>query len=145
MVRMLCDVQALTGKSPDSSGVLWKLAESGRQLDANLIRLPAGEHIATHAEPDLDVLVLVVTGDGVMNTPAGPLSLTAGVLLWLPHGSTRSITAGPGGLAYLTVHRRRPGMQIRRRSDPIPLNPEFEIPTDRLATWLARLDGPDDE
>ncbi|WP_369220687.1 DUF6104 family protein [Streptomyces sp. R39] len=27
----------------------------------------------------------------------------------------------------------------------VDLNPEFEIPTDRLATWLARLDDPDDE
>ncbi|MET8249549.1 DUF6104 family protein [Streptomyces sp. NPDC005202] len=27
----------------------------------------------------------------------------------------------------------------------VDLNPEFEIPIDRLATWLARLDDPDDE
>ncbi|MEU1600397.1 DUF6104 family protein [Streptomyces sp. NPDC005708] len=27
----------------------------------------------------------------------------------------------------------------------IDLNPEFEIPIDRLSTWLARLDDPDDE
>ncbi|WP_030827554.1 hypothetical protein [Streptomyces hygroscopicus] len=118
VARMLCDVRALTGEPRESSGVLWKLAESGRQLDANLIRLPAGEHIGTHAEPDLDVLVLVVAGGGVMNTPEGALPLAEGALLWLPHGSTRGITAGPGGLAYLTVHPRRPGMQIRRRSDP---------------------------
>jgi quercetin dioxygenase-like cupin family protein len=114
---MLCDVRALTGGRSEPAGVLWKLTESGRQLDANLIRLPAGERIGAHAEPDLDVLVLVVTGDGVMDTPEGPLSLAEGALLWLPHGSTRGITAGPDGLAYMTVHRRRPGMQIRRRDE----------------------------
>ena len=27
----------------------------------------------------------------------------------------------------------------------VDLNPEFEIPVERLATWLARLDDPDDE
>lgn len=27
----------------------------------------------------------------------------------------------------------------------IDLNPEFETPVDRLATWLARLDDEDDE
>jgi len=27
----------------------------------------------------------------------------------------------------------------------IDLNPEFEVPVDRLATWLARLDDEDDE
>lgn len=128
MARMLCDVRALTGELPQTAGVLWKLAESGRQLDANLVRLPAGEHIGTHAEPDLDVLILVVTGDGVMDTPEGMLPLAEGVLLWLPHGSTRSITAGPQGLAYVTVHRRRPGMQIRRRADLTPVTAQPDSP-----------------
>jgi hypothetical protein len=27
----------------------------------------------------------------------------------------------------------------------VDLNPEFEAPIDRLATWLARLDDPDDD
>lgn len=128
MARMLCDVRALTGKVPEPVGVLWKLAESGRQLDANVIRLPADEHIGTHAEPDLDVLVLVVTGDGVMDTPEGVLPLVEGALLWLPHGSTRSITAGSQGLAYVTVHRRRPGMQIRRRADLTPVTAQPHSP-----------------
>lgn len=31
-----------------------------------------------------------------------------------------------------------------RLRDFVDLNPEFEIPVDRLATWLARLDDEDD-
>ena len=27
----------------------------------------------------------------------------------------------------------------------VDLNPEFEVPVERLATWLARLDDPEDE
>ncbi|MGI9197316.1 MAG: DUF6104 family protein [Candidatus Nanopelagicales bacterium] len=27
----------------------------------------------------------------------------------------------------------------------VDLNPDFETPVERLATWLARLDDPDDE
>ena len=27
----------------------------------------------------------------------------------------------------------------------VDLNPEFETPIERLATWLARLDDPDDD
>ena len=38
--------------------------------------------------------------------------------MWLPHNSARSITAGRDGLTYLTVHRRRPGMQIRPAAKP---------------------------
>lgn len=32
-----------------------------------------------------------------------------------------------------------------RLRDFTDLNPEFEVPVDRLATWLARLDVEDDE
>ena len=110
----LCDTRALTALPGEQTGALWKLAEDGRQLDANLVHLP-GEHcIETHTEPDLDVLLLVAAGDGTLHSPQGiEVALAGGVLCWLPHGSTRKITAGTDGLSYLTVHRRRPGMQVK--------------------------------
>lgn len=112
---LLCQTRALVAEAPEAAGVLWKLAEADRQLDANVVHVPAGTRIGTHREPDLDVLLLVLAGDGVLGAGVEDTSqaLAAGMLMWLPHGSTRSITAGDGGLSYLTVHRRRPGMQIR--------------------------------
>lgn len=113
--QLLCDAGALADAPPLPAGVLWKLAESGRQLDANVVRLAPGDRVDSHREPDLDVLLLVVRGDGVLGKGAAdtPEPLAEGALFWLPHGSTRSITAGGRGLTYLTVHRRRPGMRIR--------------------------------
>ncbi|MFJ6198286.1 DUF6104 family protein [Micromonospora sp. NPDC092111] len=32
-----------------------------------------------------------------------------------------------------------------RLRDFVDLNPEFETPIERFATWLARLDDPDDD
>ncbi|ROR89834.1 DUF6104 family protein [Nocardioides aurantiacus] len=32
-----------------------------------------------------------------------------------------------------------------RLQEFVDLNPEFETPVERLATWLARLDDPDDD
>ncbi len=32
-----------------------------------------------------------------------------------------------------------------RLQEFVDINPEFEVPGERLATWLARLDDPDDE
>ncbi|CAA9322779.1 MAG: hypothetical protein AVDCRST_MAG24-422 [uncultured Nocardioidaceae bacterium] len=32
-----------------------------------------------------------------------------------------------------------------RLQEFVDLNPEFEVPVERLATWLARLDDPDEE
>ncbi|MEU5523333.1 AraC family ligand binding domain-containing protein [Streptomyces sp. NPDC047860] len=113
--RILCDTAALAAVEDASAGALWRLAESGRQLDANVVHLPPGHRVDTHREPDLDVLLLVLAGHGTLTAPDGPHALTAGTLTWLPHGSTRSLAAGTEGLTYLTVHRRRPGMRIRSR------------------------------
>ena len=112
--RVLCDAFAVASEvSGDQAGAVWRLAESGRQLDANLVRLPPGEQVALHVEPDLDVLLLVVTGTGVLASDEGERHVNAGALVWLPRGARRGVAAGADGLVYLTVHRRRPGMRIR--------------------------------
>ncbi|QDY79589.1 hypothetical protein [Streptomyces qinzhouensis] len=103
--------------SGDRGGAVWRLAESGRQLDANIVRIRPGARVATHVEPDLDVLLCVVGGDGELTTDGGPQPLEPGCVAWLPHGSRRAVTAGPAGLVYLTAHRRRPGLTIRRGPD----------------------------
>ena len=118
MARILADVRELAGDSLLPSGARWKLDEPGRELDANLIHLPPGQRVETHTEPELDVLLVVVAGSGTVDTPDGSKSLADGNLVWLPRGSTRSIAAGKDGLSYLTVHRRRPGLQIGPRLGP---------------------------
>ncbi|MEU0336502.1 hypothetical protein [Streptomyces sp. NPDC006193] len=112
--RVLCDTRALAEAPPVPAGVLWKLAESGRQLDANVVRLAPGGRVTVHTETQLDVLFLVVAGDGVLGKGPSeePEPLSRGALVWLPHGAARSIRAGEDGLTYLTVHGRRPGMRI---------------------------------
>ncbi|QTE02544.1 cupin domain-containing protein [Streptomyces cyanogenus] len=115
--RVLCDTRALAEAPPVPAGVLWKLAESGRQLDANVVRLAPGGRVTAHTEAQLDVLVLVVAGDGTLGdgTAEAAEPLAEGALVWLPHGAPRSITAGGTGLTYVTVHDRRPGMRIGPR------------------------------
>lgn len=113
--KLLCDAQSLADDLGSlSAGAVWKLDESDRQLDANLVHLPAGRRVDAHAETALDVLLVVVSGSGVLETGNGEeLALTEGRVIWLPHGSQRSLNAGADGLLYLTVHRRRPGMSIQ--------------------------------
>ncbi|GLZ28720.1 hypothetical protein Lesp02_09100 [Lentzea sp. NBRC 105346] len=93
----------------------WRLTEPGRQLDANLVRLSPEHRIEPHVEPDLDVLIVVVEGDGTAHADDVEHSLEPGALVWLPRGTRRSLHAGPRGLGYLTLHQRRPGMWIKRR------------------------------
>jgi quercetin dioxygenase-like cupin family protein len=116
-VRILADIHELVDDQRVTGGARWTLSEPGRQLDANLIHLPPGKRIETHTESDLDVLLIVVAGAGTIGTPDDPQSFVEGNLVWLTRGSTRNITAGADGLSYLTVHRRRAGLQIKQHSD----------------------------
>jgi quercetin dioxygenase-like cupin family protein len=115
---------AAAGCAPEQAGALWRLAQDERQLDANLIRLPADHRIELHREPDVDVLLVALAGAGTVHTDQGPLALAPHALLWLPRGSQRALEAGPDGLAYLTVHRRRTGMRIRLPRVLEALDPE---------------------
>jgi quercetin dioxygenase-like cupin family protein len=93
-------------------GAAWRLRPEPRQLDSNVIRLRPGGRIDSHVGPDLDVLVLVLAGDGQVVGEADAVPLTEGALVWLPRRSRRAIEAGEQGLSYLTVHRKRPGLSI---------------------------------
>jgi len=109
--RVVHDTAAEPG-SGEVSGALWKLQMSQRDLDSNVIQLPAGVTIDAHAGPDLDVLVHVVHGSGQLVTELDTIELRPGVLLWLPRRSRRQFTAGPRGLRYLTVHQRRQSLTL---------------------------------
>ncbi|AZM92526.1 MULTISPECIES: hypothetical protein [Streptomyces] len=113
LAGILTDLDAVIAEAPaDATGALWRLTGTGRGLDANLIRLRPGTVIAEHAEPALDVLLVVVEGGGRLDTEDGPHRLRPHTACWLARGARRSLTAGPQGLAYLTVHTRRPGLGI---------------------------------
>ena len=53
------------------------------------------------------------------------------------------------GLEELTERRGEEQVSLAwlaaRLGQFVDLNPEFEIPVERLATWLARLDDEDDD
>lgn len=112
--RVLCHAYALTGDGTprDSAGAVWKLETRQRHLDANIVRLPPDSRIESHVGPDLDVLLFVVAGDGKLTSSVGSVTLLPGDVTWLPRRSQRSFLAGASGLSYLTVHPRRPGLQI---------------------------------
>ncbi|HEY3866769.1 MAG TPA: hypothetical protein VGM10_00385 [Actinocrinis sp.] len=112
--HLLADLSWCLAQAPaGQAGALWRLTESPRQLDANLVRLAPLAQVAQHAEDELDVLLLVVEGSGALRSDHDVVALAEQSLIWLPRGSRRSLIAGPNGLAYLTVHQKRPGMGIR--------------------------------
>ncbi|MFJ6635957.1 AraC family ligand binding domain-containing protein [Streptomyces sp. NPDC091376] len=106
-----------SGVPAGQGGALWRLAEEGRQLDANVVRLPPHGRVAEHVEPDLDVLLYVTAGSGFLELEGIRQNVVAGSVVWLPRGSVRRLHAGPDGLVQLSVHRRRPGLTIKASAE----------------------------
>lgn len=94
------------------STVVWRLQPRERDLDSNVIALPPDGVIEAHTGPDLDVLIHVIAGSGRLETERGGTELSPGALVWLPRRSRRRFCAGPHGLRYLTVHRRREALVL---------------------------------
>lgn len=93
-------------------GVLWGLDSS--QLNANLVALGAGECIEGHTNDEVDQLLVVQVGAGVVVIDGVEHRIGTDSLLLIPRGAHRSIRATKQ-MAYLSIHIRRSGLQPRSR------------------------------
>lgn len=135
--RVLAELNDRLVEAPaDRQGALWRLTEPGRGLDANAVRLPPRGSVDWHREDVLDVLLIVLDGEGRLDTAEGAYDLTPHSLVWLPRTSRRALHAGPAGLYYLTVHLRRPGMTI---GSAAPSAAPAEQPGGEAACLLHRV------
>jgi quercetin dioxygenase-like cupin family protein len=92
------------------TGPVWGLASD--DLNATVLAWPAGHEVAEHVNAELDVLLVVLEGEGTASVDGSEHGLSAGHALLIPKGSTRAIRAGAAGVRYLSVHRRRGPLQI---------------------------------
>lgn len=101
-------------------GVQWSLV-GDRELEVNVVHIPADEGIAEHLST-VDVVVVGTAGEGRVSIDAVPCELRTGLLVFVPSGTTRSFRAGATGLTYLTIHRRRDeGLAMGpTRAGPLP-------------------------
>jgi mannose-6-phosphate isomerase-like protein (cupin superfamily) len=110
----------LTGllQSAEGDGVHWTL-ETCSDLNVNLVHLDAGHVVGDHTNNDVDVVMVVLGGRGRLTSDGRHTELTAHVVANVPRMSRRSVRAADDeGLDYLSIHRRRSGLGIRRaRSD----------------------------
>ena len=136
---MLDDV--LASATADERGALWRLAEPGRELDANVVRLAPDAGVDEHQEDTLDVLLVVIAGSGTLTAGEDTLKLAPSTVTWLPRTSRRALAAGPDGLTYLTVHRRRPGLTVKPSVTPSAVYEGGEGPCmlDRVCPDCGRM------
>jgi quercetin dioxygenase-like cupin family protein len=99
------------------TGPLWG-AET-QDLNATLLAWPAGGGPGDHVNDECDVLLLVLAGSATVFLDAMPHTMQAGDAMVLERGKRRSVSAGPSGVRYVTVHRRRGPLQIARLGSPV--------------------------
>jgi quercetin dioxygenase-like cupin family protein len=96
----------------DGNGVVWSTSPEG--FHANLVSLEPGAAIEAHRNDEVDVLVIVVAGEGRVDVDGVPTAVRGGTAVVVPKGTVRRIvaTGGGAGLRYVTVHARRGPMSI---------------------------------
>ena len=97
-------------------GALWSTETA--DLDVNLVAFPAGSGVAEHVNAEVDVLLVVLSGDGSAHVDGDEVRLTSGVALIIPRGARRAIRCSAGRLVYLTCHRRRAKLTPARPPHP---------------------------
>ena len=110
--RAAAEPRAVDLLRPAGTGPLWGTATD--DLNATLLAWPAGGGATEHVNAERDVLVVVLAGAAVVTLDGEPHEVRAGQAIVLEKGRSRSIAAGPDGVRYLSVHRRRPPLQIGR-------------------------------
>ena len=89
-------------------GPVW--TQSSRDLNVNLLSFAAGQGVPHHINDEVDVLIVVVEGAGVLELDGVAHPLRAGQVCLVPAGAMRALWSSSGAFAYLTCHRRRGGL-----------------------------------
>jgi quercetin dioxygenase-like cupin family protein len=92
-------------------GPVW--GQASDDLNATLLAWGPGGGPAEHVNDERDVLVFVADGSAIVTVDDERHDLRAGEALIVAKGRRRAITAGRGGVRYLSVHLRRPPLQIQ--------------------------------
>ena len=96
------DLAALAaGAAP---GSVWQAQVGG--LRARLVVLAPGAEVSGHVNREVDLVLVGVSGSGVVTLEGDDIPLGPGVAVLVATGTHRRVGAGPDGLSFLAVHRR---------------------------------------
>lgn len=111
--RLIPDLALAEAPELRRRGPVWG-AES-EDLNATLLEWGPADGTEAHVNEERDVLVVVLEGSAEVTVDGRESTLLPGEPLLIEKGRVRRIAAGPEGVRYLSVHRRRPPLQIADR------------------------------
>ena len=99
-------------KSPDAAVGL-----ASEELNVTPLSWKAGSGPPEHVNEERDVVIVVLDGSVTLSIDGEECELVLGEAAIVAKGRRRKITAGRDGVRYLSIHRRRPPLQIGRAAD----------------------------
>lgn len=97
-----------------TAGAVWSLVSA--DLNLNLLHFEDGDGVAAHSNNEVDVIGLVIAGEGTLDLDGHQERLQPGHLFYIPKGARRAIQSRSPDFAYLSCHRRRAGLMPTRAS-----------------------------
>ena len=91
--------------------MVWTLEGSG-DLNTNLVRFEAGRGVGEHVNDEVDVLIVGVSGSGLVSVDGEEHPLSNGLMVFVPRGARRYTRAMSNDFVYLSAHRRRGPLRI---------------------------------
>lgn len=113
--------------SSTGSGALWAFETD--DLDCSLVNWNSGEGVVDHVNSEVDVLIIVLQGDGTLTVDGSQFDLAPSFTALIPKGATRSIASGPEGLAYASIHKRRKRLMPTDPATRMPQQTNLRNPT----------------
>jgi mannose-6-phosphate isomerase-like protein (cupin superfamily) len=94
------------------SGPVWSW--SSDELNINLLHFDHGDGVAAHVNREVDVLGIVIAGEGVIVVNGAFQLLRPGMAFCIPKGAERALRSAGGPFTYVSCHRRRAGLMPTR-------------------------------
>lgn len=88
---------------------------ASEELNATILAWEPGEGPAESVNAERDVALVVIQGSLLLAEDGEQRLLVEGEATIVPKGARRKLTAGPEGVRYASVHRKRGGLQVASR------------------------------
>ena len=87
-----------------------QLGQESDDLNVTLLSWKAGQGVEPHVNAEVDVVLIVVDGEGEVSVGGEVFAVRAGQALLIPKGCERAIRCVGERFSYLSVHKRRRGL-----------------------------------
>jgi quercetin dioxygenase-like cupin family protein len=77
-------------------------------LSCNYLHFDQGEGVPLHINAEVDVVGVVLDGEGFLQVDGEQHLVTEGDFFYIPKGAARKLRSSGGSFTYLSFHARRP-------------------------------------